>query len=82
MQKPRCNGLRALLVYFKPSEANTWGQKDAPANYGSEKNKKNICKKKKKRIFFPLSWECKGGSMCDGMNSELKILKPSPSNYY
>ena len=52
LQKPRCNGLRALLVYFKPSEANTWGQKDAPANYGSEKNKKNICKKKKE-FFFP-----------------------------
>lgn len=28
---------------------------------------------KKKNNFFPLSWECKDGSMCDGMNSELKI---------
>ena len=50
LQKLRCNGLRALLVYFKPSEANTWGQKDAPANYGSEKNKKNIFKKRKRIV--------------------------------
>lgn len=28
---------------------------------------------KKENNFFPLSWECKDGSMCDGMNSELKI---------
>lgn len=70
--KPRCNGLRALLVHFTPSEANTWGQKEALLNCGSEKNKKNICKKEK-RIPLPFARKCKGGSMYDGMNSELKF---------